>query len=377
MRILSFAVILTLSHFTKGQNVLTNFEDTLVYDNFNLNEYNFPQKYTSAEISIIENGVYRIKRLSDKGRSISYLKYDKAFYAYEISADIELLKSGSSPSAGVILNGQLGSNGGILLELNNKKRFRVNKLVGEQIRILSGSAKDNGWVKCKYLKKSGINQISVKVENGYYDLYFNDHYIYTIYDTQFEGGKVGLLSGPSSEVLAHNFTVKKAKSSIDKITEKVSAGNENGGNVDPDFQELILIFKTKIDQQQIQIANLQQEVDKCKSMLNYDTSLVSKTAVLEKTNRELRQKLDVTTRELNRDKKRLEYLESLKEDIEKGSNGDLVLNLTSILADMKKEYQSLKEKNQIAARDNEQLKKDNTVLLRKIERMEYMLDLKD
>ena len=89
------------------------------------------------------------------------------------------------------------------------------------------------------------------------------------------------------------------------------------------------------------------------------------------------EKLDSTTKIVTRNKKRLEYLESLKEDVEKGSNGDLVLNLTSILADLKNENQQLKAENRTTKEQKEQVKKDNTVLLRQIERLKYMLNLKE
>ena len=61
-------------------------------------------------------------------------------------------------------------------------------------------------------------------------------------------------------------------------------------------------------------------------------------------------------------KKRLEYLESLKEDVEKGSNGDLVLNLTSILADVKNENQRLKAENRTTKEQKEQVKKDKKIV---------------
>jgi hypothetical protein len=148
-------------------------------------------------------------------------------------------------------------------------------------------------------------------------------------------------------------------------------------NKDSDFQEVIMIFKTKIDQQQVEISTLQKDLDRCKSMLNYDTSLVSRSATLEYNNKILSEKLDSTTKIVTRNKKRLEYLESLKEDVENGSNGDLVLNLTSILADVKNENQRLKAENRTTKEQKEQVKKDNTVLLRQIERLKYMLNLKE
>ena len=112
-------------------------------------------------------------------------------------------------------------------------------------------------------------------------------------------------------------------------------------------------------------------------MLNYDTTLVARSSELEINNRILSNKLDSTSKELTRNKKRLIYLESLKEDIEAGSNGDLVLNLTTILAEVKNDNKKLKTEAGALKTTNDQLKKDNEVLLREIERLKYMLDLKE
>ena len=60
------------------------------------------------------------------------------------------------------------------------------------------------------------------------------------------------------------------------------------------------------------------------------------------------------------------YLESLKDDIEAGSNGDLVLNLTTILAEVKNENKSLKQQLAESDKEKEGLKTDNVVLYVKL-----------
>jgi len=244
--------------------------------------------------------------------------------------------------------------------------------------LLSGSPKNDGWIKNTVINKKGPSSLAVKVEDGYYDIYINGNFIYTLYDTQFKGGRIGINVGSQSEVLVSEFVVtEKTNPLINISNDGPSTSNGESTSKDPAFQEVILIFKTKIDQQQAELAKLQREVDQCKSMLNYDTALVRKAGQLEIDNRFLNHKLDSTNRELSKSKKRLDYLESLKEDIEKGANGDLVLNLTSILADIKKENNALQTKATEAEKANKQLKKDNEVLLREVERMKYLLNIQD
>ena len=118
---------------------------------------------------------------------------------------------------------------------------------------------------------------------------------------------------------------------------------------------------------------LQKQVDKYRSMLNYDTTIVTRASFLEVENKVLSYKLDSTTRVLNQNQKRLVYLESIKEDVENGSNGDLVLNLTSILADLKSENKSLKKNQTDYTNTNKQLKEDNKILLREIDRLKSLI----
>ena len=364
-----------MSHFTNGQKVFSKFPKISVFDDFTSNKKNFPQKYNSQEISIIENGHYRIKRISAMGKSISYLKSDMEYSAYAVSANIAILEGSSG---GLIMNGQSTISGGIFIEINKKKRFRVLKTSGEQIRLLSGKPQDQGWTKSSHLNKSGFNEILVRVEDGNYDIYFNGQFTYTVFDEQYKSGRVGIVSDALTELLVNDFSLMTKE---DQLTggglSGSSSGNGNSKNSDPAFQEVILIFKTKIDQQQVTINTLQREVDRCKSMLNYDTSLVTRSALLETSNRQLSSTLDSTSKELSKSKQRLEYLESMKQDIENGSNGDLVLSLTSILANVKKENSALKDENTKMNQQNATLKKDNEVLLREMERMKYLLKLRD
>ncbi len=378
MRIISFAIIISLSLLTKGQNVFTKFQDTVLYDNFSSNQYNFPQKYNALELFIVENDQYRLKRINDDSYSISYAKLDNDISSFEIRANMMLVKTkNKQASGGLVLHGQSVGNGAIVFEINGKKRFKISKLFDNQLRYLSGTPKEEGWVKSSAINKKGKNEIRVVTEGGYYDLYINNKHVYTAYDNQFIEGKVGFYVNASSELLAYDILIKKKKKGM--LAQEIGGSDSTGGGTisDPSFQEVIVLFKAKIDEQQVEIAGLQKEIDKCRSMLNYDTTLVTKSLEYQTNNKILTHKLDSTSSELRKAQKRLVYLESVKEDIEKGSNGDLVLNLTTILAELKKENKDLKKASAELKTDNAGLKKDNEVLLREIDRLKYMLNIRE
>ena len=228
-------------------------------------------------------------------------------------------------------------------------------------------------VKNSILEKTGANIITIRSNEGYTDFYINGTYTNTIFDMQLKQGKIGLFSGAESELIFDDFQLK-TKATEENISGISSKIKENTDESNIEFQEVILIFKAKIDKQQATISSLQKQVDKYRSMLNYDTTLVTRASFLETENKVLSYKLDSTTQALNQNQNRLAYLESIKEDVESGSNGDLVLNLTSILAELKKENKSLKKDNQDYRNTNKQLKEDNMILLREIDRLKKLIE---
>jgi hypothetical protein len=377
MRFLIFVFTIGTFIFTKGQNVFTNFKDTLCLENFNDNSSKkFPQKFNSLELSIIENGNYRINRIETTGRSIAYLQQNNNINSFELKTSVKFSKSSNLSSGGIIFHSQSNPNRALFFEINNERKFRVTKLFNQQSKLLNGEPKSLGWIKNTSIEKSGINTLTIRTNMGYSDFFINGNYIHSIYDVQLQEGRIGLFAGAESEILINDFLLK---SNIKKEN-VVGISTDNQKNKDEpnvEFQEVILIFKAKIDKQQTTILSLQREVDKYRGMLNYDTTLVSRASFLESENKALTFKLDSTTQALDKNQSRLAYLESIKEDVEKGSNGDLVLNLTSILAELKKENNSLKSDEVAYRNKNTQLKEDNKILLREIDRLKSLIEPKN
>jgi hypothetical protein len=377
MRFLIFVFTIGTFIFTKGQNVFTIFKDTLCLENFNDNSSKkFPQKFNSLELSIIENGNYRINRIETTGRSIAYLQQNNNINSFELKTSVKFSKSSNLSSGGIIFHSQSNPNRALFFEINNERKFRVTKLFNQQSKLLNGEPKSLGWIKNTSIEKSGINTLTIRTNMGYSDFFINGNYIHSIYDVQLQEGRIGLFAGAESEILINDFLLK---SNIKKEN-VVGISTDNQKNKDEpnvEFQEVILIFKAKIDKQQTTILSLQREVDKYRGMLNYDTTLVSRASFLESENKALTFKLDSTTQALDKNQSRLAYLESIKEDVEKGSNGDLVLNLTSILAELKKENNSLKSDEVAYRNKNTQLKEDNKILLREIDRLKSLIEPKN
>ena len=129
MRFLIFVFTIGTFIFTKGQNVFTSFKDTLCLENFNDNSSKkFPQKFNSLELSIIENGNYRINRIETTGRSIAYLQQNNNINSFELKTSVKFSKSSNLSSGGIIFHSQSNPNRALFFEINNERKFRVTKL---------------------------------------------------------------------------------------------------------------------------------------------------------------------------------------------------------------------------------------------------------
>ncbi|MDC0580185.1 DUF1080 domain-containing protein [Bacteroidia bacterium] len=375
MRFLLFICTIGVFLFSRGQNVTQNYSDTLYFENFENNTIDlFPQKFNAFELSIVEDGYYRVKRMDTEGRSMVYLKHPNDLSNYEIDVKYMLTKSSSASVGGIIFHGQSNPSRAIIVEINSDRQYRVLKITNNQERYILGDPENLGWLKHSAIEKNGENTITIKTQSEHSDIYMNGTFVNSIYDMQLTKGKIGLFSGPESEIKFNQFLLKNSSNLTDFSNRSSSSGiQKEEPNIE--FQEVILIFKTKIDKQQQTIASLQREVDKYRSMLNYDTTLIAKASELEIQNTFLTYQLDSTTQLLQKNTSRLLYLESLKEDIEKGSNGDLVLNLTQILANLKKENAAIKKEKSIHEQENKKLKEDVKILLREIDRLKNSLPI--
>ena len=375
MRYILFALVFSLSFLVNGQNVLEQFNKLTLDEQFETSSSHFPQKYNAKELFMWSDRAYIVKRIDPMDYSVSYARLDESLKSFHMVMELELMKTKEN-AAGLVVHGQKRGNGGIIIEINSKKKFRIKKLYNGQEKYLSISKKE-GWIKSKYIRKKGRNTIEVKSANGYYDLYINGYFVYTVFDLQFVTGECGFYVKGGSEMRVHSVSIfEQGVNSNNPITDS-DEDTTATSDVDPSFQEVILLFKTKIDQQQNEINELQAAVDRCKSQLNYDTTLVSRSSDLETENERLLFLLDSTSTALEAATSRLEYLESFREDVEAGSNGDLVLNLTSILADIKKENASLKEENLGLKNENQELEKGNGILLREVERLRKLIELQN
>jgi hypothetical protein len=346
MKYLSLLFLLVLSKFTTGQNVFTKFEKVVMYDDFSYVSNRWEQKNSSSESFIISNNVYTVKRVKDTYFAITLPNETDEYANFELVTSIKMESTvdGKLSSGGLVLKAQKSGDGAIILEINNQKAYRLLIMVNGKIQPLFGN-KDLGWHKSRNLNESTFNEIKIVTFGNEFDIYFNKKFERTFIETTFDVGRIGYYVGAKSGISC-DYLILRANES--ESPDDASVSSSNG---DETYTELALVFKTKIDKQRMEIDKLSEELNICRSSLSMDTSAIGENKVLNKENRELNRKVVQLEAEVEQSRERLSYLESMKEDIENDTNGDVILNLTELLSKQKSKNEDLKK-------ENEKLKKD-------------------
>lgn len=363
MKYLSLIILLFLSKFTYGQNaprVYTTFQNVAVFDDFSYSTSRWDQKNSSTERFIISENKYRVERIKDSYFSISLAKDVPAISDFEIitSIEVEKNKENKGASGGIIIKAQKSGNGALILEINSKRQYRFRLMKGGVLTSLF-SDKNDGWIKSINLRKKGINEIRVATKGNQYDLYINNTFERSLIETSFSEGRVGFFAYAKSSLTAHVFIIKINGKLGEVKEDKIVDEPKETESVDDTYTQLVKVFKDKIDKQQAQIEQLTEDLNVCKANLTIDTSSASTVKVLSKENTSLKTKIETLEKDLEQQQKRLSYLESMKEDIESQTNGDIILHLTKLLSEQKEENNQLKKEKLELQKEVSELRRRN------------------
>jgi len=143
------------------------------------------------------DGYYYMNRKIERPRVIiaNFKGTSRDFY---LKTKIQLGSVKSSESTvGILFLTQLGGRGGLLLEINKKKKFKITDIGNNTTLTLNG---DQGWIPSKSI--AGIqrnNTIEVKAFRGKFDIYFNNIYTYSFINDSYKKGGFGAYIGSLAE----------------------------------------------------------------------------------------------------------------------------------------------------------------------------------
>jgi hypothetical protein len=336
MRYFLSVVILLVSLFTQGQNVFTKFDVLATYEEFEEINDNWDQRYSPTELITTQNNRYLLRRHANMAFSTSLPKNLKELNNAQVRISFLLPKKGPN-SGGILLWANATGNAALFVEINEKGKMRVRKLSDNGQSIISGT-KNDGWIKTKGFIKGHYNNMMIKAENGNFDIYLNDKFQRSFTDLQLQKGRIGLFVNASSQIEVDYFSVYST-------TLAAPDAPKEDKKEDTSMDDVLVLFRNKIDAQQKDILKLQNELNACKASSGIDTAARKTNKELSLKNQELTKQLGAIEAELESKRKRLQYLESMKEDLEKSANGDLIISLTELLSKEKKELAAAKEDN--------------------------------
>jgi len=311
MRLLFILIGLLLSQFTNGQQINKKFDHTLVEENFANMSNTWPQTFTTDNIAITQDGKYEMKRINESSGNYIFPKIEPQT-SFELITFFEFVGKTKNQRVGVLLAGQESSNGGILIEINNNRSFRVSKL-GITKNYYTGTPENDGWVKDKESLNKKKNIVQVKCYQRVYDLYFNNKFVYSFTEIEYAKGSLALFIGSLSHAYCKSFVLKTDPPLL---------------AIDKSEQEVLTDQITKLKEENKQKAI---EIERLKAMKANDESNIAAIKTLENKNLKLQEYINELNAKIGTLNDSIVGLQLFKKTVQSGVDGDAVNVLSNKL----------------------------------------------
>lgn len=341
--------------FAFGQEVNKEFTKLLLNEQFDNVDKTWNTTFNADNLFIGQNGYYELYRLSSKSGYYVIANNAEEYSAFQL--DLHLVfgdHKNKRQSAGVLMMAQSESSGGISVEINQKKEYRIVRVYKDKQVPLSGTGA--GWRKAPAALTKGENTITVKTYDKVYDLYFNGNYIQSFTDIELNKGKLGLYIGPDSKA---RFDYLKVLGEDKKELAQMDVTNSK--SEEESFTQIIVKLKDQINKREKEIDEYKTRLKLCESgggarpagsdtaLVNQRNKLLARATVLEEENEELKMQVIGMEDEIRK-------LEDFKQGVEKGNeNGDIIINLTNMVSNQKNTIDALEKMNKILNNENNSL----------------------
>lgn len=370
--ILLFTICFTF--FSKAQVVNKEFTKVLYNETFDNIEKNWENVFNADNLFIAQNGYYELFRKSKKLGYYLMPTSGDVFSAFEFESQLSFSDhNNKKQSAGVLLMAQNDGTGGLLIEINQKKEYRIVRVYSDKLVPISSST-GNGWVKNQYLTKIE-NNIVIKTYDKVFDLYLNGYFVVSFTEIEMMNGRVGIYIGPNSKA-KFDYLKVKGEESVDLST--ITVGNSKVE--EQAFTQIIVKLKEQINKKDKEIDDLKTKIKLIENGTNKgsnssDTALQnnllrykSKVVVLEEENTELQ--LSVMSLQ-----DRVKKLEEFKAGVQKNQDGDIIINLTNMVSSQKIKIEDLERKNKELNSENNGLFVETKDLTKKLDNTSTNLTL--
>jgi hypothetical protein len=355
--------------FAFSQEVNKEFTKLLLSETFDRVEENWSSTFNADNLFIAQNGYYELYRKSKKSGYFVFSNSEEEYSSFQLETQIVFSEhKNKKQSAGVLMMAKKETGGGLLVEINQKREYRIVRVYKDKQVPLNGS--NSGWVKASNVITKVENSISIKTYDKVYDLYINGMYIQSFTDIELNKGKIGIYVGPDSKV---KFDYLKLLGEDKKELQDIVPDGEK--SIEQSFTQIIVKLKDQINKKDKDIDDLKTRLKLCETsgqsgvrqadtgIVNQRNKLMMQVVELEAENEDLRIKLEDAEYEMTQ-------LKNFKATVEKSNEeGDIVINLTNMVSTQKQTIETLE-------RDKKVLNNENNSLFIETKELTKSLDIK-
>ena len=197
----SLILLLLITNISTAQQIsATLFNKKLLHEDFDQEGKFFPIITTTDNYFILDKGDYLLSRNNTK-KEYAIIAKGLNVQDFSLKTAIRLGPSkNKSGSIGVILKAQIDGKGAIIIEFNKKREYRIKQLNGNRYTRLSGTNKNDGWIKNKLIQ--GLDEhnfIEIRTNDNLYDLYVNNKHLTSFFIPDYTAGLCGLIISPETK----------------------------------------------------------------------------------------------------------------------------------------------------------------------------------
>jgi hypothetical protein len=366
MKFLSLLFFSFISITAFSQEIAKEFNKILFNDDFSAPNDAWSQTFNIDNLFVRQSGTFDLVRKNNQTGYFIIPNYADKLSSYEVNAGFSLIGiAGKIPSAGILMMADKTQSTGILIEINQKREYRICRVAPDKITPISNGK--NGWSKSTSAINKKYNEIKVKTHNKMYDLYINQRYITTFTDIELNRGTFGLFIGPSSRASYDFITVSGEETKEDK-DDKVIPDNQSPEDVT--LTQIIVKLRNDLNAKEKEVEELKVKLKNCGNIDSKpivlpggrDTALLNKNKELAETAKELKTENDILRQELLRTKAEAMRLQKFKDEVQSKQSGDIVITLTNLVGTQKEKISELEENQKTLTNDNKKLKSDLNAL---------------
>jgi len=178
----------------------TAYNKTIIHEDFSAEGDFFPTVTTTDNYFIIDKGDYLLSR-NNEDSEYAIIASNSSVNDFILKTSVRIgPNNNKTASVGIILKSQQENKGAIIFEINKKGEYRIKQLLGDTYTTLSGSSKQEGWVRGKTI--NGVdehNVVEIRTEKNIYDVYVNSDYLTTFFIPDYTSGSCGIMISPGTK----------------------------------------------------------------------------------------------------------------------------------------------------------------------------------